>query len=231
MTFRGGPPRPLAGFMPLDPADVLAEAQRIHGAPDPYDPSSSAPPPAREHGCDDGEEVSDTMSFPGTPGPERGAGEQKDDPAANLAYDGHKPAGGGGARDHDPAPNSPGDAGYLDQEQLAGGVVTPVGSPAPADAPETHECKSCGARIYWVQLVDENGSRQRRADNKGWKAMPVDAQPDPVKGNVFCYRPKGARTLYGRVLRHGDAVPPGARLRTSHFATCPNAQQHRRKRR
>jgi hypothetical protein len=191
---RGGPPRPLAGFIPLSPADVLAEAHRLHGAPPPYDPSSSAPPPAREPGCDDGDDQD--AQAPG----EAGHHDAGNDPGQH--------ADGAGAEPAEAAP-----------------------APAAAEGPEPHRCKSCDALIYWVQLVDEHGARQRRDDGKGWKAMPVDAQPDPIKGNVYCYRPRGARTLYGRVLRQGDPVPPGARLRTSHFATCKFAAQHRRKRR
>jgi hypothetical protein len=169
--------------------------------------------PSREPGCDDGDEEPAPNSpadvgfrSSGTPSSDRGASEQKEPLAANLEDDGHKPASGGGARVSD--------------------------APAPAaDGPEPRRCKSCDALIYWVQLVDEHGARQRRDDGKGWKAMPVDAQPDAVKGNVYCYRPKGARTLYGRVLRRDEPIPPGARLRTSHFATCLNAKHHRRNRR
>lgn len=102
----------------------------------------------------------------------------------------------------------------------------PLERPTSAESPPTvRECSSCHARIYWAQVVDEHGERTG-------KPMPVDEQPDPVRGNVVLYRTsKTARAVFARVLRKGEPPPPGAHLRTSHFATCPNAQHHRRTRR
>lgn len=61
-------------------------------------------------------------------------------------------------------------------------------------------CRSCGAEIVW-------------AITKSGKRMPLDA--DPVTGlGVF-------------VFDNGYAVDPPP-LRRSHFATCPNADEHRK---
>lgn len=73
-------------------------------------------------------------------------------------------------------------------------------------------CKSCGAQVFWA--LTRNG-----------KSTPIDsaARPD---GNVVTLWRKADGTVhverYDR-MKHGDAV-----RRTSHFATCPNAEQHRR---
>lgn len=70
-------------------------------------------------------------------------------------------------------------------------------------------CNSCGAQILWV--VTANG-----------KQMPVDAEP-VVK------TPHGLMTLSpveGRTAHRADAVR--GHLYRSHFATCPNAKEHRR---
>jgi hypothetical protein len=65
-------------------------------------------------------------------------------------------------------------------------------------------CRSCNARIRWVKT-------------EGGKQMPVDAEL-VAGGNIE--------------LRNGLAVyvAPVAQVRryVSHFATCPNAKQHRR---
>jgi hypothetical protein len=70
-------------------------------------------------------------------------------------------------------------------------------------------CKSCGAPIRWVKTATG-------------KAMPLDANPTP-KGNVIIV--KGVAQIGGD---HPDLLPGEALRFTSHFATCPNASQHRR---
>jgi hypothetical protein len=71
---------------------------------------------------------------------------------------------------------------------------------------ETSTCRSCGAPIIWV--LTEAGKR-----------MPLDAKPEK------------RWTIDPLALRlNPDA--PRARLgdtHVSHFATCPNAAQHRKK--
>jgi hypothetical protein len=68
-------------------------------------------------------------------------------------------------------------------------------------------CKSCGAEIIWA--VTTNGRR-----------IPLDAEPEVDAPGLF------------RIEIGGP--PPGAfavrKLYTSHFATCPNADQHRKPR-
>jgi len=82
--------------------------------------------------------------------------------------------------------------------------------------PALGSCSSCGARIYWVSTP--NG-----------KKMPVDA-------DLFWLRPRiGGDTSSvsgtGTIIV-GDRLAnpaPGAKfVGTSHFATCPNANSHRR---
>lgn len=69
-------------------------------------------------------------------------------------------------------------------------------------------CRSCGKRITWVKTASG-------------KAMPIDEEP-VENGNL--------------VIDNGVAVhvPPGSKqegelLYVSHFATCKNKAQHRRK--
>lgn len=68
------------------------------------------------------------------------------------------------------------------------------------------KCKSCGAEIRWVKT--ENG-----------KSMPLDEKPVPdgritIKNGIAAIRP----------------IPDTDGIRfNSHFVTCPNANQHRRK--
>lgn len=85
-------------------------------------------------------------------------------------------------------------------------------------------CSSCGASIWWA-LSFTTGRR-----------MPVDAEPSP-DGNVLLAESKPDGTPVVRVV--GKTPPgegpdlfgavPGPRY-TSHFATCPHANQHRRTR-
>jgi hypothetical protein len=70
-------------------------------------------------------------------------------------------------------------------------------------------CKSCGRPIRW-------GVTQAH------KAIPVDAEP-AERGNVVFIDD-------GRVHVLRKDEPTTARRYVSHFATCPNAKQHRRKR-
>lgn len=72
-------------------------------------------------------------------------------------------------------------------------------------------CKSCGAPIRWAQTV--NG-----------KAIPLDRHP-VTGGNIVLSRKTGKELAY--VMPDGDET---AELRyVSHFATCPNAEEHRRR--
>jgi hypothetical protein len=78
------------------------------------------------------------------------------------------------------------------------------------------ECKSCGAAITWV-LTEKD------------KPMPVDAEP-VEQGNVELYR-DDAGEQRARVVVEGDATLPGFDLPAryqSHFASCPQADQHRK---
>lgn len=68
-------------------------------------------------------------------------------------------------------------------------------------------CKSCGAPVTWVLTT------------KG-KRMPLDAVP-VATGNVTVE--DGYATVHAAI---GLFVAPGPRY-VSHFATCPQANQHR----
>jgi len=75
-------------------------------------------------------------------------------------------------------------------------------------------CRSCGAEIRW-------------AKTEAGKSIPLDAAPRP-DGNVHVYdgvayvlSPGGQPILEHRA--HGD------KLYVSHFVTCPDAGEHRRK--
>lgn len=76
-------------------------------------------------------------------------------------------------------------------------------------------CRTCGARIIWAQTQD-------------LRAKPVDADPHPTAGNLelFDRGPGLAPTaiVVPAVKRHGKT------LYRSHFATCPQADLHRKPR-
>jgi hypothetical protein len=78
------------------------------------------------------------------------------------------------------------------------------------------QCKSCGADVLWVKLIPHN------------RLNPVN--PTPTReGNI---RMLGVRKAVARVLSKADlaeAALATEELYTSHFATCPNAKQHRSK--
>ena len=77
---------------------------------------------------------------------------------------------------------------------------------------EREECRSCGAEVVWTQTT------------KG-KAMPVDAEPVST-GNVQLIpqadpRESPLAVVVGRRVEGPKYV--------SHFVTCPQAAQHRKK--
>lgn len=88
-----------------------------------------------------------------------------------------------------------------------------------ADRPQAVECRSCKALMFWV--ITKNG-----------KPMPVDAQPDPGGGLVLTLRyADGKPQLHAEPYVKTDAAHQGGRNRyTSHFATCPQRNEHRRPR-
>ena len=76
------------------------------------------------------------------------------------------------------------------------------------------KCKSCGANIIW--LPTENG-----------KSMPCDATPIPYVDD-----PAGSLLLVtnsGNVVRARADATSDKFGYVSHFATCPNADKHRRR--
>lgn len=79
----------------------------------------------------------------------------------------------------------------------------------------SERCRSCGADVLWC--VYPTGKRS-----------PLDALPHP-EGTVQRFDPTlSAKVLTGTEL--ATARANGARLHRSHFATCPNAAEHRRPR-
>jgi hypothetical protein len=85
------------------------------------------------------------------------------------------------------------------------------------------ECRSCHAAVIWVATEATETKPSRR--------MPVDADPTrPGKalvvenGNlVFTGQQDGTSGSW--IVRY---VPSGRGKHLSHFATCPNATQHRK---
>lgn len=81
------------------------------------------------------------------------------------------------------------------------------------------QCSSCGAPIDWIHTTDG-------------KAMPVDAGEF-----AFVVDPRGDKTAVladgsvakGRIVSESNSsAGQWIYARTSHFATCPNASEHRR---
>ncbi len=121
------------------------------------------------------------------------------------------------SQDDEPKPNSPEDVGFTEEARQ------------PHLTPERKACcSSCPADCFWAQVVDDRGERAKNPATGRFRSMLVDYDPVP-DGNVVVFRRPG-QGIVCRVLKKGDAPPPGARLRKSHFATCPNAKQHRRSR-
>ena len=81
------------------------------------------------------------------------------------------------------------------------------------DGYQTHNCRSCTRSIVWA--TTENGN-----------VMPVDASPDP-EGNVVLSR---RHDLVRVTVLDQDALFDDGVRRTSHFATCPDADKWRAKR-
>ena len=75
------------------------------------------------------------------------------------------------------------------------------------------KCRFCGAPVIWVQT------------DKG-KTMPID--PDPVEHGNLRLIPVG-ETGKVHYLKKGELEEDSPEPRyVSHFATCPNAKQHRK---
>lgn len=75
------------------------------------------------------------------------------------------------------------------------------------------ECSSCGAPINWAKTI---------------KGRPIPLDPDPVpQGNVIISE-EGTALVYNTAAaiapRYADAPKY-----VSHFATCPNADEHRKR--
>lgn len=97
-----------------------------------------------------------------------------------------------------------------------GGQVSPPRS-QPVEGPPAHDpvpCRACQAPILFVASLTG-------------KRIPLNALPDPERGNVVIGSPSGR----ARVLKRDDAAlarAAGVVLYLSHFVTCPNAGEFRR---
>lgn len=69
-------------------------------------------------------------------------------------------------------------------------------------------CRTCNAPVLWC--VTTTG-----------KKMPVDQRQSPHGNLILEYQPATGETL-------ARYVQPGEGTHTSHFATCPQAAEHRR---
>lgn len=87
---------------------------------------------------------------------------------------------------------------------------------------EPSECRSCSAEILWV-IWPRSGKR-----------MPVDAvadmRPPPKGGDIVLSLVGGEFGALEAEKFYEPKHGPKRNRYTSHFATCPNASQHRRDR-
>ena len=78
-------------------------------------------------------------------------------------------------------------------------------------------CKSCTAEVFWARTASG-------------KMIPIDA--DPVEGgnvHIVTRRVDGTPATV-RVASQEELAHPGYDTYVSHFATCPDAREHRSKR-
>lgn len=75
-------------------------------------------------------------------------------------------------------------------------------------------CTSCGAAIVWATTM-------------AGKAMPLDALPVPPEGAILAARRVGP-DLEVRHITTSLELWPDEHPARSHYATCPNADQHRK---
>lgn len=81
-------------------------------------------------------------------------------------------------------------------------------------------CRSCGAPILWAITLND-------------RRIPLDADPITTVGDdprglfALLQRPEPPIAI-GLDALPRDAAALGPTLRRSHFATCPNADEHRR---
>lgn len=79
-------------------------------------------------------------------------------------------------------------------------------------------CRSCGAPIIWATVA------------KTGKRMPLDATPNPDSGNVLLHPDGTCRVVTNQSIRLAvDDVEAAGTWHTTHFATCPDADKHRRR--
>lgn len=84
------------------------------------------------------------------------------------------------------------------------------------------KCRACGAQIKMIPT------------EAGWQSakpriMPIDAEP-VADGNVVIIPADGAIPPRAKVLKKGEEPPAGALRYVSHFGTCPEAKQFRKRR-
>jgi hypothetical protein len=85
-------------------------------------------------------------------------------------------------------------------------------------------CRSCKAPVTWVRT-------------EGGNSMPVDAEPVDSGNIVLSHRIVGqpplalyqSRDMIEQLRRESAAREEPLRLFRSHFASCPNARQHRKR--
>lgn len=80
---------------------------------------------------------------------------------------------------------------------------------------ETPRCRSCAAELAW-------------ATSTTGALIPLDAKPTP-DGNLAVHR-NARGDLQARVLKKGEEPAAHEVRGTSHFSSCPRADEHRRRR-
>lgn len=77
-----------------------------------------------------------------------------------------------------------------------------------------NKCKSCGVSVIWAIHFDTRGR------------MIFDAKPS-TDGTWVLRRGLKSKVVYAKTVKPDDSAFNGCGRYVSHFATCPNAPQHR----